>query len=125
MHELSIARSVLDMVKQNVAEKDLPKVRSIMMRIGELAGVMPDSLEFCYQALTSDTLLSQSSLCIERVPFQIECQQCHQLSLNERGFAFCPLCGSSNTTLLSGDELHVAAIELNETAETVHERVDD
>ena len=93
MHELSIARSVLDMVKQNVAEKDLPKVRSIMMRIGELAGVMPDSLEFCYQALTSDTLLSQSSLCIERVPFQIECQQCHQLIEAHIPVVFCPECG--------------------------------
>ncbi len=118
MHELSIAQNVIETVKQHIAEEDLWRVGSITMRIGELGGVMTDSLEFCYGALTADTPLSTSSLRIERVPFQIECLECHRSSLNERGFAVCPFCGSGNTKILSGDELHIIAIELNEAAET-------
>lgn len=125
MHELSIARSIVETVKQSVAEEDLGKVRSVNMRIGDLAGVLAGSLEFCYQVLTADTLLSESFLRIERVPFQIECQECGRSSINERGFAICPLCGSGRTKLLSGDELDIVGIELNEIPETAHERAND
>ena len=50
MHELSIAQSILEIVKENAGVTDL--VKHVKVRIGELANVVPDSLEFCFGAIT-------------------------------------------------------------------------
>jgi len=117
MHELSLARSVLDIVQQNVPADELPNVRAVSMKVGQLAGVIPESLEFCFQSLVAGTPLGSSSLRIERIPFRIHCRQCDQISMSEGGFGLCPLCGSPETTILSGNELQVAEIELEDKVE--------
>ena len=46
MHELSIARSVLETVLDEAGKAHAGKVVKVTLKIGELAGIMPDSLRF-------------------------------------------------------------------------------
>lgn len=112
MHKLGIAQNVLQIVQQSVPEKSAADVRSIRMRVGQLSGVVADSLEFCFSAIVSQTDMQRANLEIERVPIISECQDCRQrFQMDDLGF-FCPNCKSTNLRLISGRELEVVEIVL-------------
>ncbi len=68
MHEMGIAESVLDIVRQYVPEARGPLVRRVTVRVGEHAGVQVDSLRFCFEAIVAGTVYEAAWLAIERVP---------------------------------------------------------
>ena len=120
MHELSIAQNILDIVQQYVPPDQQNIVKAVRLKVGDLAGVVPDSLEFCFAAITTETRFKDVSLVIERTPFTLFCRSCQSTSSNEAGIVLCPACGGSETTVVSGTELQVCEIELqNESAEVL------
>jgi hydrogenase nickel incorporation protein HypA/HybF len=114
MHELSIAQSILDIVREYVPEPRSAAVQSIKVRLGGLSGVVPESLDFCFSAITSDTSLRQAKLNIERVETQLHCGDCGETSTIEGPIFLCSKCGSPNIKLVSGTELQIVEIELAE-----------
>ena len=72
MHEMGIASSVLDIVRQYVPEARAPLVRRVTVRVGEFAGVQVDSLRFCFEAIVADTAYQAAWLEIERIPASSE-----------------------------------------------------
>jgi hydrogenase nickel incorporation protein HypA/HybF len=113
MHELSIAQSIVDIVGQYVPPEQTADVRTVHVRVGALAGLVPESLTFCFTAITAETPLAHATLVVEFVPYQVSCAACRTTSHAEPGLALCPHCGSTNTRVLSGTELQVVDIELN------------
>ena len=112
MHELSIAQSILEIVESSVPEDHAPDVRAVRVRVGRLAGVVADSLEFCFGAIVAGTSLRDATLSIEVVPAVLECQDCSNRFTVE-DFAFlCPSCSSTRVSLISGTDLEVSTIEL-------------
>jgi hydrogenase nickel incorporation protein HypA/HybF len=65
VHELSIAQSVVEAVTKEVESRPGALLRKVGMRIGELAGVDPDSLRFCWECLTRETGFEGVTLEIE------------------------------------------------------------
>lgn len=114
MHELSIAQSILDIVYQSVPQEELASVRAVRMKVGVLSGVVADSLDFCFSAITSETPLNRAALSIDRVPFRVRCNTCSHEFTNEIGYVVCPECGGVETTVVSGRELQVTEIELED-----------
>jgi len=114
MHELSIAESIVDIVHQYVAPERLHDVRTVSVKVGTFSGVVPDSLEFSYQAINAGTPLERSYLTLEIIPFMVQCRDCMRESVSENGVVLCPECSSSNTIILSGNELQVKDIELED-----------
>jgi hydrogenase nickel incorporation protein HypA/HybF len=68
MHEMGIAESVLEIVRQYVPEPNGQLVRRVSVRVGEFAGVQVDSLRFCFEAIVAGTPYQAASLAIEQVP---------------------------------------------------------
>ena len=126
MHELSIAQSIVTIAVEHLPPEPSATVRSVRVKIGELAGVVPDSLEFCFSAVTAGTRLEGAHLEIERVAARARCSSCGTTSAVD-GFAFlCEHCGGAGLTLIEGDELQVTELELDEEQpEEHHERRDD
>jgi hydrogenase nickel incorporation protein HypA/HybF len=114
MHELSIAESILEIIYRNVPKDELTSVRTVNMKIGALAGVVCESLEFSFQAVTSGTPLEAASLSIDRVPCRIHCSSCDKAFPSPHGFSACPGCSGTQTRVLSGMELQVVSIDLCE-----------
>ncbi len=84
------------------------------MRIGELSGVVPESVDFCFKAITAGTSLDGSTLEIEKTHIVALCDDCGKESSVE-GLVFrCPKCGGANIKVISGNELQVVEIELDE-----------
>ncbi len=116
MHELSVAQGIVDIVRQHVPDQELPDVRTIRLKIGAVAGIVQDSLEFSFGIITAETPLAGAALAVETIPFTVKCKTCGAESVNDQGIILCSQCGSSDTTVIAGTEMQIAAIELEDTS---------
>jgi hydrogenase nickel incorporation protein HypA/HybF len=114
MHELGIAQNIVEIVQESVPRAQVPSVRVVKMKVGRLAGVVPDSLEFCFSAIVGNTELRGARLHIEQVSTAGRCHDCaHDFPLAEYAFS-CPGCKSTNIEIISGTELEITEIELSD-----------
>lgn len=113
MHEMGIALQILEISKASIPPDIVdPKVERINLKIGKLSAVVADSLRFCFEAASQDTIFSGVELNIEAVPVVIKCNDCQsETEIDEPLFA-CGQCGSSSIEMLSGRELDISSIEL-------------
>ena len=65
MHELAIAESVVSSVLERTDGRDVSVVR---LCVGQLAGVVPDALTFCFDLAAAGTPLAGATLEIEEKP---------------------------------------------------------
>ena len=114
MHELSLAQNIVSVIHEYVPEDRRSQVETVTVKVGDQAGVVADSLEFCFSAIIAGTPLSAARLSIEHVPFVIACNACNATSSNDAGIMLCDQCGSTETKILSGTELQVKEIELRD-----------
>jgi|WetSurMetagenome_2_1015567.scaffolds.fasta_scaffold456506_2 hydrogenase nickel incorporation protein HypA/HybF len=112
MHEMSVAQNILEIVHEYVRKEDEPNVRAIKCTMGELAGIVQDSLTFCFSTLVADTPLRQSHLDITTGPITARCNACGKESRLEYGVFVCEWCKSFEIEIISGSELNVIEIEL-------------
>ncbi len=117
MHEMGIAMQVVEIatstLKENVPEprKDI-RVEQVNLRIGKLSSVIPESLRFCFEIITRDTVLSGAKLEIEEIPVVARCKDC-QSQWTITGPVFrCEKCQSGSLEILSGQELEIVSLEL-------------
>jgi len=117
VHELSVAQNIIDLVLRHVPAEECGRVHAVRLKVGAAAGIVPDSLEFSFAAIAPESPLRNAHLEIIRVPFRVRCNACGTTEENELGTALCARCGSGDTAVLSGTELHVTEIEIAEPAE--------
>lgn len=109
MHEMSITQSVVEICTQNAGGR---RVTSVILEIGDLSGVVPDAIEFCFEACTRDTLLDGARLLIERVQALGRCRDCKAEFALSAYYDPCPACGGFGVDVLSGEELRVKELEV-------------
>ena len=114
MHEAGIAMSVLETALSTAREARAREVLRVELRVGVLAGVVPDALRFAFDALKRGTAAERAELAIESVPFDAICPNCGlEFRVDgEVAVAICPTCDLPSATLARGDELTVAAVEV-------------
>ena len=112
MHELALAQEIVAMVARHIPPAQASRVRAVHVRIGELAGVVPESLEFCFSAVVAGTAWESADLVMTRVPAEACCLDCAATFPTQAPGAGCPACGSSFVRMTHGQELHVDAVEL-------------
>jgi len=121
MHELSIANSILNIVLDEIKNKDLPEVKAIGLKIGSLSGILPDSLQFGFDAIKLDTPLHNTKLEIEEIQISGTCIDCSKLfKVNDLVFE-CPYCNSASIKMEEGQELDITYLEVDEELEIVNE----
>ena len=85
MHEMGIANSVLDAIRAETRRFPGGHIYKVGLRIGELAGVNPDAMSFCFEALVRGTELEPLALEIEYCPRRYQCRSCgHSYARNDR-----------------------------------------
>jgi hydrogenase nickel incorporation protein HypA/HybF len=111
VHEMSIAQSLLEIVLEQSREHRLQQIRVIRLQIGEMAAVVPESLSFCFELLSKDTVASGAALEIETLPVVARCAKCRIPFQVEDHMFVCPECGEPTFEMISGRELSLASIE--------------
>jgi hydrogenase nickel incorporation protein HypA/HybF len=114
MHELGIMSSAMESVLQQAHARGAQRVHRIVLRIGALAGVEPESLRFAFDVVTRDTLAAGSTLEVDAVPARAYCATCAAEFDAGGDYIFsCPRCGQLSGDLRQGRELELAQIEMS------------
>lgn len=112
MHELGITRNIVAIVSNAAAGR---RVQRVMLEVGKLACVMPEAIEFCFDAICQGTALEGARLEIREIEGRARCLDCGAEFATEALFTPCA-CGSHHLLRLAGEELTVKAMELAEAA---------
>jgi hydrogenase nickel incorporation protein HypA/HybF len=114
MHELSIALSLVDLAREE-ATRHTGRVCAVHLRIGPLAGVVPEALLASYEMACFETPLEGSRLVIEEVPVVVFCPRCQvERPLDSVQSFCCPDCGTPTPRVEHGRELELVALEIEE-----------
>ena len=90
MHELSIALSLVDLAQEEAGRQG-GRVCALHLRLGALAGVVPEALLASYEMACAETPLEGSRLVIEEVPVVVFCPRCQaQRPLEQRAVVLLP-----------------------------------
>ena len=114
MHELGIANSVLEAVRSEMVRYPGSYPCRVGVRIGEMAAIDQEALRFCFEAMVHETNLESLELGIEVCPRRHRCQVCGREFVVRDYDSRCPQCASLETTFISGDELELAYLEVEE-----------
>lgn len=109
MHEMSITQGIIDLCVEHAGER---RVSSLVVEIGELSTVVPEAIEFCFEACSAGTLLEGSQLNILRIPGRGECRECGMETPLTELFGVCQSCGSYRVVVIAGEEMRVREIEV-------------
>jgi hydrogenase nickel incorporation protein HypA/HybF len=110
MHELSITYGIVEVVAEAAKGR---KVRRVTVTIGELAGVMSESIAFWFPEVAKGTEAEKASLEIHQIAALARCEACGAEFATPSMLTVCP-CGSYQFKRLRGEELNVQSIELEE-----------
>ena len=115
MHEMGIALEIINIATASIPEdvKDA-RVARVNLMVGKLSAVVPDSLRFCFEVAGKDTALADAELVIEEIPVQIRCQACRTDWTADTPVFRCPTCDSGLVQIVSGRELDIRSIEIEE-----------
>lgn len=114
MHELSIAQALVDQVEEARTSNGGGRVLAVEVRVGTWRLVVPEILSGYYELLTRGTPLEGSRLEIESVAASARCGKCDKVFPVEEAWVVCPDCASLGATLLSGQELNLVGVELED-----------
>ena len=115
MHELSIVSSIVDSVTESLALYHGARVTEVRLRVGALAAVVEDSLQFCYGIATEGTFLEGSKLVVQILPVIVHCAACGADGEIASLQSFrCPHCGEPVSDLRQGRELEIESFEIEE-----------
>lgn len=108
MHELAITHDVVRTVGEHTGGR---RVVGVRLRIGALAGVVPEAVRSCFDLATVGTTLEGAWLEIEDEPGRGRCRVCGEQYDMPTLVARCP-CGSADAEVLAGRSLRVTSVEV-------------
>lgn len=108
MHELAITESVVASVSEHIAPE---RARRVVLEIGRLSGVVPESVRFCFEVCAQGTPLDGAALEIVEIPGRARCGACGQRVELDFPAGVCP-CGAPELEIVSGRELRIAEVEV-------------
>lgn len=111
MHEMSITQGIIELCLDHAGGRH---IRSLDIEIGELSSVVPEAIEFCFEACSRETLLEGARLHIVRTPGTGQCLDCHRVTRLTEVYGSCEQCGSNRVTIVTGEELRVREIEVDD-----------
>jgi hydrogenase nickel incorporation protein HypA/HybF len=119
MHEVGIAQNLLKAAQQAMPPMTSPRVVALKVRLGPLAGVSPDELQFGFEIASMDTPFAGATLEIESVPVVVFCPSCQtEHTLSEPEPVHCPACGRPGVELWQGRELVLMSFEVGDEVES-------
>jgi hydrogenase nickel incorporation protein HypA/HybF len=115
MHEMGLALEIIDIAAASIpADLAGARVARVNLTVGKLSAVVPESLRFCFQVASRETAVEGAELHIEEVPVVARCHQCGNEWTIDTPVFRCPTCDSPRIKIVSGRELDIRSIELEE-----------
>lgn len=108
MHELAVTEDILSSIAEKCGDA---KIARVVLEIGKLSMVQPQSLRFCFELCCAGTPLEGAELEIIETPGRAKCRACAEEVLLDKPFGRC-VCGNSDLEWVSGEEMRIKKVEL-------------
>ena len=108
MHELSITQSVVDAVTRRMGDAPIRRVR---LEIGQLSGLVPDAVRFCFEMVAAGTTCEGALVEIDEPCGQARCRTCGRVFETGDVLTLCD-CGSADVAVEGGRELRIREVEV-------------
>jgi hydrogenase nickel incorporation protein HypA/HybF len=115
MHELAICRSLLKSVEETARTHEASSVVSVSLSIGPLSGVEAPLLERAWSIARAGTVANEASLLITVSKIRVKCSQCGHEGPATVNSLICENCDDWRVRLVSGDEMMLVSLELEES----------
>ena len=115
MHEMAIAASLIDIVKEEMAKHGASKLLMVRVCYGKLTNVVPDALAFAFEVQTKETPLDGAELELKELPITVTCGECSTEFSTEGTDLFympCPSCENLlGHAVITGKDLYLDHLE--------------
>jgi len=112
MHELTLAKGIIDIVNSEAEKSGFERVLEIRLKIGEFSGIVPDCLREFFPIAAAGTPAEKAALSIESVAAAFRCLDCGYEGAVDRKAACCPACGSTAIRMTAGREFYVESLKV-------------
>jgi hydrogenase nickel incorporation protein HypA/HybF len=112
MHEVGLMQSVLEIAFAKTRDAGASRIERLKLRVGDLSGVVPEALQFAFEAASPGTAAQGAELELERVPAECWCEHCGLDFRPEDIIYACPKCGEISTQIETGRELELVSLEV-------------
>ncbi len=111
MHEIGLAEGVLQ-VALDVTEGR--PIRQVRVAIGALHAVDDASFAFAFELVSAETPAAGATVEVVPIPLRLACAGCLEERAATSTAMVCPVCGSSDVSVVGGDELSVLAVRVDD-----------
>ena len=108
MHELSITQTVVTTVMQRMRDARVCRIR---LEVGQLSGLVPDAVRFCFEMVAAGTTCEGARLEIDEPPGKALCRTCGAAFETGEVLPLCD-CGSADVEVQGGQELRIREVEV-------------
>jgi len=114
MHELALMTSLVNRVCEIAKNENAGRVTDIHVKRGELSGVIPESLNFCFDICVADTIAQKAAFHIHDVAAKWQCNSCGNIisEVEDASIPICPKCGNHKLNFIEGREFQLDSIEI-------------
>ncbi len=109
MHELAVCEAIAQTVRERAEGRSPERVR---VRIGHLRQVVPESLQFSWEMLTTGSDLDGCALDVEYIPAVVVCESCGARTTLDLPIMACGACDGVDVGVVSGDEFQLASFDV-------------
>jgi hydrogenase nickel incorporation protein HypA/HybF len=114
VHELAITQNILDIVLNEAKAAKANKITKINLVIGELSGIVSDSVQFYFDFLKKGNAAEAATIDFRLVPAKLRCRDC-LTEFNPKDSAWtCPNCQGTSLEVISGRDCYVESIEVEQ-----------
>lgn len=103
----------LESAQEYAKAEGCSKIHRICLEIGRLSGIVPEALQFAFEAMKDDTMASGAELEIKEVKAVCHCRSCDHEFTPEDVFFRCTQCGSDHIKIISGREMKITQLEIS------------
>lgn len=114
MHELSICQSMLEVVDAAMADHPGARVQRIFVDVGGGSTVEPFLLKEAFEIATTGGRHEGAELVINEIPLVGRCRSCGNTFEYKEIALGCPRCESTSIEIVSGMELSIRELEIDE-----------
>jgi hydrogenase nickel incorporation protein HypA/HybF len=112
MHELSLARAVVEQLAEQAAVHGFTRVVRVKLAIGALGHVDPEALAFGFDVVAEGTLAEGAALEIEQPEGAAHCLGCGaHVTIRSRA-DLCPVCGGADLVVTGGGDMKIREMEV-------------
>jgi hydrogenase nickel incorporation protein HypA/HybF len=106
-------REALDMAVAYAAREGAARIDALALRVGPLAGVVPEALSLAFDVVTEGTPAAGARLVIEETPIVLRCRACGARVEAPALTADRPCCATPCMDVVAGRECDLAWLEVS------------